>query len=150
LQGSDPECKRSRQDLGLAVKRAVVGVFRHHDMGYQLPGRQAAFDQPCWCRCRRLDHPFETETNNTRLQILKARPIVAVMRILTLLAREATAKDFVSDAFAHAKFIAYCDAAGALWSHARIDVARLAAAPNLASLVPTYRSSQTSSMRQPL
>jgi hypothetical protein len=43
-----------RQDLGLAVKRAVVGVLRHHDMGDQPLGWQAAFDQPC--RRRRLDH----------------------------------------------------------------------------------------------
>jgi catalase len=37
-----------------------------------------------------------------------------------LLAREATAKDFVSDAFAHAKFIAYCDAAKPLFSEAGV------------------------------
>jgi hypothetical protein len=34
------------QDLGLAVKRAVVGVFRDDDMGNQLLCRQAALDQP--------------------------------------------------------------------------------------------------------
>jgi len=37
-----------------------------------------------------------------------------------LLAREATAKDFVSDAFAHAKFIAYCDDARPLFSEAGV------------------------------
>jgi hypothetical protein len=42
----------TRQDLGLAVKRAVVGIFRDDDMGYQLLGRQAALDQPR----RRLHH----------------------------------------------------------------------------------------------
>jgi hypothetical protein len=45
-----------RQDLGLAIKRTVVGIFRHHDMGDQPLGRQAAFDQPR--RCWRLDHRF--------------------------------------------------------------------------------------------
>jgi catalase len=38
-----------------------------------------------------------------------------------LLAREATAKDFVTDAFAHAKFIAYCDAAKPLFSEAGVE-----------------------------
>ena len=37
-----------------------------------------------------------------------------------LLAREATARDFVSDAFAHAKFIAYCETAKPLLQKAGV------------------------------
>jgi len=39
-----------RQDLGLAVERAVVGIFGDDDMGNQLLGRQATLDQPRWRR----------------------------------------------------------------------------------------------------
>ncbi len=35
-----------RQDLGLAVKRAVVGIFRDDDMGNQPLAQQCALDQP--------------------------------------------------------------------------------------------------------
>jgi len=56
----------ARQDLRLAIKRGVVGVFRHQHVGDQLLGRQAALDQPRrrhgsspWAEGpRRLDHPL--------------------------------------------------------------------------------------------
>ena len=43
----------ARQDLRLPIKRKVIGVLGHHDVGDQRLGRQAALDQPR--RRRRLD-----------------------------------------------------------------------------------------------
>ena len=46
--------------------------------------------------------------------------VIASTEGAALLAREATAKDFVSDAFAHAKFIAYSEAAETLFEKAGV------------------------------
>jgi hypothetical protein len=42
------------EDLRLPVQRKMIGVLGHHHVGDHRLGRQAAFDQPRWCR--RLDH----------------------------------------------------------------------------------------------
>ena len=46
--------------------------------------------------------------------------VIASTEGAALLAREATAKDFVSDAFAHAKFVAYSEAATTLFEKAGV------------------------------
>ena len=41
---------KARQDLGLAVQRAVVGIFRDDDMGNQLLGRKHPPSSATVCR----------------------------------------------------------------------------------------------------
>jgi hypothetical protein len=56
---ADPEGQRrpvghdalARQDLGLAIERTMIGVFRDQHMGDHPLGRQTALDQPGG-RCR--------------------------------------------------------------------------------------------------
>ena len=55
--------------------------------------------------------PAKQKINGGPSVLYDAIAVIASTEGAALLAREATAKDFVSDAFAHAKFIAYSEAA---------------------------------------
>jgi catalase len=65
-------------------------------------------------------HPAQQKVNGGPSVLYDAVVIVLSADGAKLLAREATAKDFVSDAFAHAKFIACSEAAMPLISRAGI------------------------------
>jgi catalase len=65
-------------------------------------------------------HPAQQKVNGGPSVLYDAVAILASPEGATLLAGEATAKDFVSDAFAHAKFIAYAETAKPLLDKAGI------------------------------
>jgi catalase len=58
-----------------------------------------------------IEHPAQQKVNGGPSVLYDAVAILASAEGVTMLAQETTAKDFVSDAFAHAKFIAYAETA---------------------------------------
>jgi catalase len=64
--------------------------------------------------------PAKQKINGGPSVLYDAIAVIASTEGAALLAREATAKDFVSDAFAHAKFIAYSEAAATLFEKAGV------------------------------